>query len=212
MRPRTGALLIVAAGVVCLALSASAQQQRILARRAAGVLGQTASGQSTPMPIAWAIASRTAKSPINTRGQSVNAKFLIANKAAIDVVSIPVLLPGEPDLAAGLRFFPNGAFYAVSSSYNGMSFVLTGAGRAFPLSPATARNLPTGDLSSRIPADGIVIEQAEAGIDAGFTRYGAAYSINLECAQKTADPRCANAAYIRGVISRLMVVVPGSAP
>ena len=207
MRPRTGALLTVAAGIACLALAVSAQP-RLLARRAF----LPTPGQSTPMPIDWAVAGRMAKTGVNVRGQTVNAKFLIANKAAIDKVSIPVLLPGEPDLAPGLRFFPNGAFYAVSSSYNGMSFVLTGAGRAFPLSPVTARGLPTGDLSSRIPADGIVIEQAEAGIDAGFTRYGAAYSINLECAKKTFDPRCKDESYIRGVIARLMTVVPGSAP
>ncbi len=178
------------------------------AMRAAGVNG--APGGSRPLAVDWTAVRRLANAPVNQRGQAVNAKFIAANRGGINSVTIPVLLPGEPDLAPGLRFFPNGDFYTVSSSSNGMSFVLSGAGRAFPLPPATARGLPNGSLKSRIPADGIVIEQTEAGIDASFNRYGAAYSIALECAKSHDDPRCKDAVYLRGVISRLVVVPGGS--
>ncbi len=120
-----------------------------------------------------------------------------------------MLLPGDPDLAANLRIFPNGAFYTLGSTSNGMAFVLTGAGRAFPLSKAAAAGLPGGDLKSRIPPDGIVIDGGEAGINASFSRFGASYSISLECAQPQTDPRCISPGYVKGVIARLMVVTPG---
>ena len=168
-------------------------------------------GQSQPLPVDQAAAGRLAKSPVNARGRTVDASFISANAPAINSVQIPVLLPGDPDLAPNLRIFPNGPFYTVSSKSNGMSFVLTGAGRAFPLSPAAAKNLPGGTLASRIPPDGIVIDGSEAGLNASFNRFGASYSISLECASPLADPRCTNPAYIRGVIGRLMVIMPGTA-
>ena len=167
--------------------------------------------QSQPLPIDRAAAGRVANSAVNTRGRTVNAKFISANAAAINSVQIPVLLPGDPDLAANLRIFPNGPFYTVSSKSAGMAFVLMGSGRAFPVAPGTAKGLPGGSLAGRIPADGIVIDGSEAGISASFNRFGASYSISLECASPLADPRCTSPAYIRGVIGRLMVIMPGTA-
>ena len=207
MRHRS--VLIGVAATAALALSASAQQlpAGALAARAAAPANPA---QSRPLPVDRAAAIRQAQAPVSRIGSLVNVGFVFANRAALDTVSIPVLLPVDPDIAAGMRLFPNGAFYTVSSSSTGMSFVLTGSGRAFPLPAAIVRGLPKADLKSRIPADGIVIEQTEAGIDASFTRFGAAYSIALECAKVRADARCKDDAYVRGVIGRLMVVVPGA--
>ncbi len=119
-----------------------------------------------------------------------------------------MLLPGDPGLAPELKIFPNGAFYTASSSASGMSVVITGAGRAFALAPGTARGLPQGELATRVPADGVVIEQTEAGVDASFSRFGASYSVALECAQSHNDPRCRDDAYVRGLVARMMVVMP----
>ena len=163
---------------------------------------------SQKLTVDWGAASQQTRGRFNERGRSVNAKFLAANQGAIDRVSIPVLLPGDPDLAGGLRFFPNGQFYTVSSSSNGMSFVLTGAGAAYPLAPGTVRALPKGDLRTRLSPDGITVEQGEGGLDASFSRFGVAYSISLECADTLGDPRCNDPAYVRQVIGRLMVVNP----
>jgi len=228
MRQRTLVFLAWCGAVASLSLTASAQQrpapkpgisdafQKLLAQAQGSLAGRpssatapasTAPGGSQPLAIDWAAAGSYARSGPAERGRGINARFIAANKPAIDTVTIPVLLPGDPDLAAGLRFFPNGAFYTVSSRVPGMAFTLTGAGRAFPLPPATARALPNG-LAGRIPPDGIVIETGESGIDASFTRFGAAYSISLACDNPAADPRCASEAYIRGVISRLTVVIP----
>jgi hypothetical protein len=74
--------------------------------------------------------------------------------------------------------------------------------------PAAARRLPHADLRARIPTDGVVIEHTEFGLDASFSRFGAAYSISLECADPT-DRRCIDDAFVRGLISRLTVVIPG---
>jgi len=150
-----------------------------------------------------------ARAPINQRGKAINLRFIAANKVLIDQISIPVLLPSEPPLAEHLRIFPNEAHYAISSTgQGGLSFHMTGHGKAFDLMPAAVRRLPHADLRARIPADGVVIEHTEFGLDASFNRFGAAYSISLECADP-ADPRCTNDGYIRSLISRLMVVIPG---
>jgi len=208
MRPRTGALLVVGLGIGVIAFSASAQQQRSLAARAA----QQAPGQSRPLAIDWNAVDQQAKAGPNIRGLRTNSKFMAANKAEIDKIAIPVMLPTDPDLAANLKIFANGPFYSASSSSNGMSLLIQGSGRSFALAPATARALPNASMASRIPADGIVIEQTEAGLDASFTRFGASYSVALECAKAHADTRCSDPAYVKGVIARMMVVRPGSAP
>jgi hypothetical protein len=166
----------------------------LLAARPIALDMQTARGQSV--------------APINQRGRLINLRFIHNNKPLIDKVAIPVMLPSEPPLANNLRLFPNGAHYAVSSKSGGMSFHMTGHGRAFDLMPMAARRLPGSDFRARIPVDGIVIERTEVGMDASFRRFGAAYSISLECADPT-DFRCTDEAFIRGLIARLMVVIPG---
>lgn len=208
MHPSKGAWVIAAASLFGVAHSASAQSRPTNTLVRAPPANPA---QSQPLPVDRAAAGRQANSPVNARGRTVDGKFISANAAAINSVQIPVLLPGDPDLAANLRIFPNGAFYTVSSKSNGMAFVLTGAGRAFPLPPGAAKDLPGGTLAGRIPADGIVIDGSEAGINASFNRFGAAYSISLECASPESDSRCTQPAYIRGVIARLTVVMPGSA-
>ena len=205
MRGRTGALLTVVAGAGALAIAASAQQQRQLA----AAVAPPSPAQSRPMAIDWGAAQKEARSGVTERGRALNAKFIAANRAEIAKVAIPVLLPGDPDLAQNLRIFGNGAYYTASTSSNGMSCVLTGSGRAFPLSPRTVRALPRAGLADRIPADGVAIEGTEGGLDASFSRFGASYSISLECRTPT-DPRCNDQSYVRGVIARLTVVIPGS--
>lgn len=211
MRPRTGALLAIVVGTGWVAVAASAQQQppqRSLAAR----VPPPAPGQSRPLAIDWNAVDQQAKAGVNIRSQNLHARFVAANKAEIDKIAVPVLLPTDPDLMAGLRIFANGPFYSASSSPTGMSFLVQGSGRAFALAPATARALPRAGIASRIPPDGIVIEQTEAGVDASFTRFGASYSVSLECAKAHADKRCADGTYVKGVIARMMVIKPGSAP
>jgi hypothetical protein len=89
-----------------------------------------------------------------------------------------------------------------------MSVVLNGYARAFPLSPGATAQLPPGGLGAVIPPDGVVVEASEAGIDADFTRFGAAYSISLQCEDPDGDPRCKDEAYVRRLIGRMTLVMP----
>src|SRR5262249_31603346 len=88
---------------------------------------------SRALAIDWPAAAAAQNSRLMVRSRAVNAGFVTANRAKIDTMKIPVLLPGDPDLAAGLRFFPQGLDYVVSSNPPGMGFTLMGTGRAYPL-------------------------------------------------------------------------------
>jgi hypothetical protein len=134
-----------------------------------------------PAQIDWTSARRA---ELQTPPRSeVSKRFIEANRKAIDQVQLPVLLPSDPDLHEGLRFFPNQELYVLSSKSANLAFTLSGSARAFHLPEGMAKILSSqGGLKSRIPADGILIEQTESGIDASFTRFGIPYSISLECA------------------------------
>ncbi len=205
MRARAAAIA-VGFGAACLALTASAQEQRL---RANGRFVRAPMVQARALLLDLRAAGVEARGPRSQIGRRINLKFIAANRALFDQTSIPVLLPSEPILAEHLRIFPNGPHYAVSSRSGGMSFHMTGHGRAFDLAPAAVRRLPHADLRARIPADGIVIERSESGMDASFSRFGAAYSISLECADP-ADRRCNDEAFVRGLVARLMVLIPGT--
>ena len=170
---------------------------------------------SRALAVDWPGAAAAQNSRFSARGRAVNAGFVAANRAKIDTVQIPVLLPGDPDLAAGLRFFPQGLDYVVSSNPHGMAFTLMGTGRAYPLGEGTSGGLGRGGVASRIPADGIVIRiparsgrQDGDGLNASFNRFGAAYTLSLDCDDHSHDTRCTDEAYVRGVISRLLAVLP----
>ena len=233
---RRSALLALCLGLSGMSLSASAQTARPAAQQAqpnfttafrnlvaqaqrrvgaAPATTPAPTDGSRPLAIDWPAAAAAQNSRLAVRSRTVNAAFVTANRARIDTVQIPVLLPGDPDLAAGLRFFPQGLDYVVSSNPPGMGFTLMGTGRAYPLGEGTSGALGKGGLASRIPADGIVIRipgksgrQDGDGLTASFNRFGAAYTIMLDCDDHNHDPRCIYEAYVRGVIYRLLAVLP----
>ena len=103
----------------------------------------------------------------------------------------------------------------MSSNPHGMGFTLIGTGRAYPLGEGTSGALGGGGLKARIPADGIVIRVPARsgrhdgdGLNASFNRFGAAYTISLDCDDHSHDPRCTDETYVRGVIFRLLAVLP----
>jgi hypothetical protein len=191
MRGRTGAFLTLAGGIGCLLLAAAAQEQRSQAAPLAA--------PAKPVVIDWVGARQQAKADAPIRDRMLGAGFMAANQAVIAKITIPVLLPGDRDLARGLRIFPSGPGYTASSATRGMGFLLTGSGRVFALGPKIMPNLPV---------DGVVVSRTESGLDASFNRFGAGYSISLDC-KRPADSRCQDPTYLRGVVTRLAVVVPG---
>ena len=233
---RRWTLLALCLGLSGLSLSASAQTARTAAQPdqpnftsafrnlVAQAQRQVGAGPATapaptdgsrPLAIDWPAAAAAQNAGVNRLNRSARAQFVGANRAKIDTMQIPVLLPGDPDLAAGLRFFPQGLDYVVSSNPPGMGFTLMGTGRAYPLGEGTAGGLGKGGLAARIPADGIVIRiegksstEDGDGLSASFNRFGAAYTIQLDCDDHAHDPRCTDEAYVRGVIARLLAVLP----
>ncbi len=160
------------------------------------------------LQIDWLGAARIEAMPQNLDRMTADKAFIDANRAAIDSLDLPLLLPGDPALLAGATLYPHGDFYTLSLTVNGLSVVLTGHARAFPLSDGAAAMLPPDGLSALIPADGVVIEPGEAGLDAEFQQFGAVYGLALQCADLTGDSRCADEAYVRQLIARMTVVLP----
>ena len=111
---------------------------------------------------------------------------------------------------SGADLYPHADFYTLSLTDKGMSLVITGHARAFPLSDGAAAMLPSGDLAALIPADGVVVEPGEAGIDAEFQQFGAVYGVSLQCTDLAGDKRCTDEAYIRQVIAAMTLVLPRS--
>lgn len=167
----------------------------------------TADG-AVALPIDWPAARKAAADPKNQARRSGDFAFISANFSGIDSLYLPLLLPSDPGLLAQARLFPHGDFFTLSLIDRGLSIVLTGHARAWPLGDGPAAMLPAGGLAALIPADGIVVEPGEAGLDADFSRFGAAYSISLQCEDLDQDARCQDEGYIRGLIAGLTVVLP----
>jgi hypothetical protein len=189
MRGRTGAVLVVAAGLGCLVLATSVHSKRPVSEAAAA----PAVAQAPSAPIDWDSARRDAQGRPGGPARRLIDTFAAANNAKIAAVSIPVLLPGDADLLQDLEIFPNGAFYSASSSSRGMGLLITGSGRS--LAAAAGHS----------PPQGIDIERSESGVEASFLRYGASYSVGVDC-RRPEDERCSGPSYLRGLVSRLVVL------
>jgi hypothetical protein len=160
------------------------------------------------LSIDWLGAYRDADLPDNRRRLDAIWRFVQANRSAIDSLSLPVLLPSDPALLADAEIYPHGDFYTLSLNARGLSLVITGHARAFPLSPSAAAQLPGQGLGALIPADGVSAGQSEAGFDASFRRWGAVYGLSIECATLEADPRCSDQTYLRGLMAEMAIAMP----
>ncbi len=159
------------------------------------------------LQIDWLGAARIEATSHNLDRMVREKAFIDTNRSVIDTLDLPLLVPGDPALLAGATLFPHGDFYTLSITTGGLSVVLTGHARAFPLSDGAAAMLPAGGLTALMPQDGVVIEPGEAGIDAGFAQFGGVYGVSLQCAD-LADERCADDAYVRRLIATMTVVLP----
>jgi hypothetical protein len=158
--------------------------------------------------IDWPAARRQARLDADGAGAGARYAGMLAGvRRKMSTIAIPVLLPAEAELASDLELFPNGAFYSASCSYEGMSVLVTGSGRVFAVSPKAARG--AGDLPAPSP-DGVSVTPTEAGLEASFSRFGASYSVALDC-RRPGDRRCAAPGYLRGLVSRMVVLIPGAA-
>lgn len=112
----------------------------------------------------------------------------------LQAVTLPVLIPAIPGARTalaggepGMLVFPNTDFYAASMAIEGLLVEAFGTRLANIQinEPIAARRLQGGR-----DAEGFLVTANESGQTVDFTRYGAAYSVTLECEDPAADPRC----------------------
>lgn len=137
-----------------------------------------------------------------------------SNPEAAGVVAtrLPVLIPGTAALGvdgdARVLLFPQENFYTLSVTAPGLVIEVFGTRLAHARAPDP---LSTRRLNAT-NGDGYRINETEYGRELSFSRYGAAYSITVECDRPTGDPRCASDAYIRNLANSLIIAAgtPGA--
>ncbi|MBI1265738.1 MAG: hypothetical protein GC187_13530 [Alphaproteobacteria bacterium] len=127
----------------------------------------------------------------------------------LEPVHMPVLLPqvngavairpgGEP----GLMLRTRANFYDASFYQNGLSVAISGTRLINHRinAPELRRRLDIGR-----GADGVQVQADESGgYTANFSRYGAAYTVTIECGTAR-DPRCQSEDTIRAIVGRLVI-------
>lgn len=127
----------------------------------------------------------------------------------LEPVHMPVLLPqvngavstrsgGDPGMMLRTRAY----FYDASFDQDGMSVAISGTRIIHHRlnAPAMRRSMNVG----RGP-DGVQVQADESGgYTANFSRYGAAYTVTIECATAR-DPRCRSENTIREIVRSLVV-------
>lgn len=129
------------------------------------------------------------------------------NEAAeIARTRLPVLLPPNATLrlanAPRVFLFPQEDFYTASINAPGILIEVFGTRLAHTEAPdpVTLRR-----LRAQGP-DGYQITQTEYGVEVNFNRYGAAYSITIECEFPLADDRCSELEYGRQLVENIGIV------
>lgn len=131
-----------------------------------------------------------------------------ASQERLRPVRLPVLLPqiggpvttrqgGDP----GVMLITRAHFYDASFAVPGMSVHVSGTAiiRHRVTDAGMAATLDAGR-----GADGVRVSRDEGGYTADFSRYGAAYTLSIECASRT-DRRCADETAVRALVDRLVV-------
>jgi len=127
----------------------------------------------------------------------------------LEPVHMPVLLPQVNGPIAtraggdgGLMLRTRANFHDASYDQNGMSVAISGTRIIHHRmnAPAMRRAMNVGR-----GADGVQVQADESGgYTANFSRYGAAYTVTIECATAR-DPRCQSEDAIRDIVRRLVI-------
>ena len=131
-----------------------------------------------------------------------------SNREAAQVTQtrLPVLVPNMAALsnspAPTVLLFPHADFYTLSISGDGLVIEVFGTRLAHAVAPdpLSARQLQATD------PDDLRISATEYGQVADFNRYGAAYTVTLECDNPGTDARCADDELVRRLARSLLIV------
>lgn len=122
---------------------------------------------------------------------------------------LPVLMPTLEALDLGgtprVLLFPRENFYTLSVRGPRILIEVFGTRLAHTEAPDPAS---LRRLRARGPS-GLDITRTEYGVEVNFSRYGAAYSVTVECDNPLSDPRCTGPDYARR-IAETMVIAAGT--
>ncbi|MEP4165105.1 hypothetical protein [Maricaulis sp.] len=171
------------------------------------------------MPINWAAAREDARTQTQFNTQAVAVRQVQrfpqpVNDGAANVAAtrLPVLIPTSAALGLGesavTRLFPQADFYTLSITGPDILVEVFGTrlAHAVPPDAASRRRLRAAD-----PA-GYRVSQTEYGRELSFNRYGAAYSVTVECAAPGTDTRCTSETYVRQLADALMIAAGSPEP
>ncbi|WP_417482757.1 hypothetical protein [Maricaulis sp.] len=173
-------------------------------------------GSPRTMPIDWDQARADARRQANIGAEIAATRLAPAlprpsNRQAAQVANtrLPVLVPNMASLSSSpeptVLLFPQPDFYTLSIMGDGLVIEVFGTRLAHAVAPdaLTARQLRATD------PDALRISATEYGQVADFNRYGAAYTVTLECDNPQSDPRCADDVLVRR-LARSLVIAAGS--
>ena len=129
------------------------------------------------------------------------------NPEAADVVNtnLPVLITTvealQIDETSRVLLFPRPDFYTLSILAPELTIEVVGT----RLAHAREQDALSIRRLNATGSDGYRISPTEFGRELNFNRYGAAYSITVECDHPDADPRCTDSAYIRQLANSLVI-------
>lgn len=160
------------------------------------------------VPIDWAQARRDAEAEFidQTTGSTrpVPVRPVNVDTADLDGVTLPVLLPAAHAVAlagATTRLFSREDFYTASIIGGDMVVEIFGT----RLSHGDAPDMAARErLAAARNEDGYVLSRGPGSWDVSFNRYGAAYSVTVECGDP-GDSRCADEEYALQITEALMI-------
>jgi hypothetical protein len=224
MEPRLGRIAGIATlAAASLGLSAQTRPPAEPVRTAslAAVQQQQPAAPDAPraMPINWAAAREDARTQTQFNTQAVAVRQVqrfpqpVNDGAAnVTMTRLPVLIPTSAALGLGesavTRLFPQTDFYTLSITGPDILIEVFGTRLAHAVTPdaASRRRLRAADPS------GYRVSQTEYGRELSFNRYGAAYSVTVECAEPETDTRCTSETYVRQLADALMIAAGSPEP
>jgi hypothetical protein len=182
MRTRT-LFLIALMGLVATADAAVSQPAATRGRGPAGRVPAVVTGK-----VQWGAATEGVR---GGQGALALRRAPGLDRAALDQVALPVLLPGPALLAkAKLISFPD--YYAIVAVDGGAQVELTGTNSFVAVKPGTLGPLleKNGQPTVIRTVDGQMLS---------FMRYGVLYTVEVTCDRAFSDPRCVKPDYVRQV-------------
>lgn len=131
-----------------------------------------------------------------------------ASQASLQPVHLPVLLPQirarvltRDGGDTGITLITRAHFYDASFYASGLSVHVGGNAR---INHRLQDPQFQARLAAEARADGVRISRDEGGFTASFTRYGAAYTLSVECDSRS-DVRCRNTEIVERLVDQLVV-------